>query len=142
MCLSIIDRQGKARILFFYIFWLCGCIIRTECPHRIPSIISFRSIIYFVSETESECGDAERGVCKQGNTNKEEGKREGKGRRKGHVRCGEWCGVVCVVPVWVCVCVDVWMWYGSMACQIKRKEFVSISYYSRAGQDRVDGINV
>ena len=48
----------------------------------------------------------------------------------------------CVCGVWVCVCVDVWMWYGSMECQIKRKEFVSISYYSRAGQDRVDGINV
>ena len=69
---------------------------------------------------------------------KREKGREGKKEGTCAVRCGEWCGVVCVVPVWVCVCVDVWMWYGSMACQIKRKEFVSISYYSRAGQDRVE----
>ena len=117
MCLSIIDRQGKARILFFFIFWLCGCIIRTECPHRIPSIISFRSIIYFVSETESECGDAERGVCKQGNTNKEEGK--GKGREEGRDMCGAvsgvvWCGV-CGAGVGMCVCgcVDV-VWKHGM----------------------------
>ena len=70
-------------------------------------------------------------------------KGKGKGREEGRDMCGAVSGVVwCVVPVWACGCVDVWMWYGSMACQIKRKEFVSISYYSRAGQDRVDGINV
>ena len=65
---------------------------------------------------------------------KREKGREGKKEGTCAVRCGEWCGVVCGagVGMWVCGCVDV-VWKHGM-----KEEFVSISYYSRAGQDRTE----